>query len=463
MSGVEPILAAVDEGLGAALGRLFELIRIPSVSTDAAHASDCRAAAEWLVRDLESFGARASLRETQGLPMVVGHLPGPEGAPHVLFYGHYDVQPAGDPALWQRPAFEPALVPAGGGETHITGRGASDDKGALMTFVEACRAWVAVRGALPLGVTFLFEGEEESGSRSMQRFLEATAAELACDAVLVCDSDQWDAATPAVTTMIRGICAQEITVSCADRDLHSGIYGNAARNALGLLVELLASLRRPDGGVAIEGFYDGVAEVPDAVQEIWSRLPFDGVKFLGDVGLTVPAGEAGRPVAEQVWSRPSCDIHGIWGGYADPGFKTVIPAEAHAKLSFRLVEGQDPARIAALFRAHVRARMPADCKVSFEDHTMGRPVAMPVDGPFLKATLGALRDEWGEVAVAGTGGSIPIVGALKEATGADALLVGFASLSNRIHAPDEKFDLSSFHRGTRSWVRILDALSRVAR
>jgi acetylornithine deacetylase/succinyl-diaminopimelate desuccinylase-like protein len=461
MSAIEPILAAVDTGLEAALERLFALIRIPSVSTDPAHSDDCRAAADWLVRDLESLGAGASTRITAGLPMVVGHLPGPEGAPHVLFYGHYDVQPAGDPALWDFPAFEPSLAAAERGETHIRGRGASDDKGALMSFVEACRAFVAVRGSLPLKVSFLFEGEEESGSRSMAGFLEETAAELSCDAVLVCDSDQWDAETPAVTTMIRGICSQEISVTCASRDLHSGIYGNAARNALGLLVDLLASLRRADGGVAIEGFYDGVAEVPDSVQAIWSRLPFDGEGFLGDVGLSVPAGEAGRSVSEQVWTRPSCDIHGIWGGYSDPGFKTVIPAEAHAKLSFRLVAGQEPERIKALFQRHIRERMPADCRVSFQDHTMGRPTTMPVDGPFLQATLAALRDEWGDVAVAGTGGSIPIVGALKEATGADALLVGFAALSNRIHAPNEKFDLSSFHRGTRSWVRILDALSRV--
>lgn len=456
----DDILAHADAGTEAALGRLFDLIRIPSVSTDPGHKSDCLRAAEWLAADLRSLGAEASLRMTPGHPMVVGHLSGPAEAPHVLFYGHYDVQPAGAEDLWDSPPFEPSLTPAPDGETHIRGRGASDDKGALMTFVEAVRAWVAVRGALPIRISFLFEGEEESGSQSMAAFLAETAAELACDAVLVCDSDQWDAETPAVTTMIRGICSQEITVTCADRDLHSGIYGNAARNALTLLTNLLASLRTPEGGVAIAGFYDGVQELDPAIREIWSRLPFDGAKFLGDVGLSLPAGEAGRPVVEQVWTRPSCEIHGIWGGYMEPGFKTVIPHQAHAKLSFRLVAGQEPLHIRDLFQAHIRARMPADCEVAFIDHTMGEAVSMPVDGPYLQATLAALRAEWGEAAVAGTGGSIPIVGALKKATGADALLVGFASLSNRIHAPNEKFDLSSFTRGIQSWIRIIDHLGQ---
>jgi acetylornithine deacetylase/succinyl-diaminopimelate desuccinylase-like protein len=296
----------------------------------------------------------------------------------------------------------------------------------------------------------------------MDAFLAETAQELACDAVLVCDSDQWDARTPAVTTMIRGILGQEMTITCARRDLHSGIYGNAARTALALLSDLLASLRTPSGGIAIEGFYDGVEELPEEIRKLWSRLPFDDRKFLGDVGLSLPAGERNRPVIEQVWTRPSCEVHGIWGGYMEPGFKTVIPNEAHAKLSFRLVKGQDPDRIRALFRAHVEARLPPDATVAFTDHIRGEATQMPIDGPYLQATLAGLRAEWGDAAVMGTGGSIPIIGALKQATGADALLVGFAALDNKIHAPNEKYDLSSFHRGIRSWVRILDHLSRLS-
>ncbi len=451
-------LARAEADLPAALDRLFQLIRIPSVSTDPAHAGDCRAAAEWLRADLAGMGAEASLRETQGLPMVVAHLPGPEGSPRVLFYGHYDVQPAGDPALWDHPPFAPVLEPQPDGETWIRGRGASDDKGALMTFVEACRVILAERGQLPCRVSFLFEGEEESGSASLAPFLAETAGELQADVILVCDSDQWDAETPAITIMNRGICGQDIRLTTADRDLHSGIYGNAARNAVEALVQVLATLKRPDGSIAIEGFYDGVQEVPEAFRQAWARHPFDGGKFLRDVGLTAPAGECDRPITEQLWTRPSAEIHGIAGGYAGDGFKAIVPREATAKLAFRLVAGQDPMRIRDLFRAHVLKHLPPDAKVEFTDRTMGHPYALPADFPYLAPVTGALKQEWGDVALMGTGGSLPILPMLTRATGAEALLVGFASLMNRIHAPNEKFDLSSLRRGIRSWIRILEAL-----
>ena len=224
--------------------------------------------------------------------MVVAHSPKVSG-PQVLFYGHYDVQPADPIALWDSEPFEPVLRPQPDGETHIVGRGASDDKGALMTFVEACRAYVEIRGALPLNVKFLFEGEEESGSRSLAPFLEATADELRADTVLVCDTDMWDRETPAVTTMLRGLVGQEITITCADRDLHSGMFGNAARNAAQVLGDVISSLRTSDGGVAIAGFYDGVSDLDPAIAALWDRLPFDQEKFLSDIGLTIPAGEAG--------------------------------------------------------------------------------------------------------------------------------------------------------------------------
>ncbi|PWJ22130.1 M20/M25/M40 family metallo-hydrolase [Jannaschia seohaensis] len=460
---MKDVLAQADSQTEAALARLFELIRIPSVSTDPAHAGDCAAAADWLVRDLTLMGAEARAIPTLRHPMVLAHLPGPETTPHVLFYGHYDVQPPGDPALWSRPPFEPSLTPGPNGETHINGRGASDDKGAMMTFLEACRAWIATRGGLPLRVSVLIEGEEESGSASLAPFLAEHAAELRADAILACDSDQWDAETPAITVSTRGICSQEITVTTADRDLHSGIYGNAARNALTVLCDLLAGLRGPDGGIAIDGFHADIAPLDPSVAAAWERLHVDEAEFLGRVGLSHPAGEAGRSVLEQVWARPSCDIHGVWGGYTEPGFKTVIPREAHAKLSFRLAPGQDPDRIRALFQAHIRAHLPPDASVAFTDHTMGRGTAMPVSSPWLSAATEALEGEWGGAALIGMGGTIPILPMLKDAIGAEALLVGFASLGNRIHAPDEKYDLSSFTRGTRSWVRIIDALSRLDR
>jgi acetylornithine deacetylase/succinyl-diaminopimelate desuccinylase-like protein len=454
-----PVLARAEADLPAALDRLFQLIRIPSVSTDPAFAADCRACAEWLRDDLISMGADARVAETRGLPMVVAHLPGPEDAPHILFYGHYDVQPAGDPALWDHPPFEPSFVKQPDGETWIRGRGASDDKGALMTFVEACRMIIAERGSLPCRVSFLFEGEEESGSASLAPFLAEVGDELKSDVILVCDSDQWDANTPAITISNRGICGQDLKITCADRDLHSGIYGNGARNAVEVLTRLLATLKTPDGKVAIEGFYDGVTEPAPEFLEAYARHPFDGAKFLADVGLSQPAGETDRSLTEQLWSRPSAEIHGIAGGYAGDGFKAIVPSQANAKLAFRLVAGQDAMRIRDLFRAHILKHLPTDAKVEFTDRTMGIGYALPADFAYLAPVKQALTKEWGDVALMGSGGSLPILPMLTKAAGAEALLVGFASLMNRIHAPNEKFDLSSFRRGIRSWVEVIDALA----
>ncbi|WP_421855626.1 M20/M25/M40 family metallo-hydrolase [Oricola sp.] len=453
------ILKRIDTTRDARLARLFELVRIPSVSTDPAYAADVRRAADWLAATLRDMGAEADVRDTEGHPMVLGHLKGPDGAPHVLFYGHYDVQPPDPLELWETEPFEPVLRPAGD-DHHIVGRGASDDKGALMTFVEACRAWIDAEGKLPLTVSFLFEGEEESGSASLPGFLNDAADELACDVVLVCDSDMFDPKTPAVTTRLRGFVAEEISVSGADRDLHSGMFGNAAANALTVLTTILASLRAPDGSVAIDGFYDDVAPLPTETADAWTKLPFDGDKFLADIGLDAPAGERDRTVLEQLWVRPSCEIHGIWGGYSGPGYKTVIPCEANAKISFRLASGQDPERIRAIFRKHVEKRLPPDCKVTFTAQASAPAWALEPGNPYIQPVLDGLADEWGRSTTMGTGGSIPIVGALQDALGVDALLVGFANLDNRIHSPNEKYDLSSFEKGTRSWVHVIDRISR---
>jgi acetylornithine deacetylase/succinyl-diaminopimelate desuccinylase-like protein len=331
----------------------------------------------------------------------------------------------------------------------------------LMTFIEACRAWRAVSGELPIRVSILLEGEEESGSPSLKPFLEAFRDELAADVALVCDTDMWDNDTPAVTTMLRGLVGEEVEITCASRDLHSGMFGSAARNPIHVLTEILAALRDAEGRITLAGFYDGVQELPAAVKEQWSRLPFDEAGFLGQVGLSIPAGEKGRSVLEQIWGRPTCEINGIVGGYTGEGFKTVIPSKASAKVSFRLVTGQDPAKVREAFRAHVRAGIPADCTVTFKEHGGSPALSLPLDGPWLKPTLDALTQEWGrEAALAGTGGSIPIVGDFKRLLNMDALMVGFARFDNRVHSPNEKYDLSSFHHGIRSWARILAAFAR---
>lgn len=454
-------LAAADAGLDAGLARLLDLVAIPSISAEAARAGDVRRAAEWLAADLRSMGFDASVRDTTGHPMVVGHdTSAPAGAPHVLFYGHYDVQPADPLGLWDADPFAPALRPQPDGETWITGRGASDDKGAFMTFVEACRAWKSATGTLPCRVTVLLEGEEEITSPSLGPFMAEAADELRADVAVACDTDMWDHDTPAITTMMRGLISEEITITAADRDLHAGIFGGAARNALQVMADVLASLRTPDGGISVPGFYDDVRELPDAVRKIWTALPFDEAGFLGGVGLSVPAGEAGRSVLEQCWSRPTFEVHGLWGGYSGEGFKSIIPGKAHAKVSCRLVPDQDPETIRAALRAHIRAQLPADCSVEFTALGRAHPVAMPVDSPMLQSALAGLRDEWGRAAVAGTGGSIPILAEFRNRLGLDPLLVGFARFDNRVHSPNEKYDLSSYHRGIRSWVRILDRFAR---
>lgn len=461
MSALDRVLARIDADLDRSLDRLFELVRIRSISTDPAYKEDCRKAAEWLARELTDLGIPASVRDTTGHPMVVGHRKEPEAsAPHVLFYGHYDVQPVDPIELWEEEPFTPRLVTRPDGTKKIVARGASDDKGQLMTFVEAARAWIAETGSLPLPVSILLEGEEESGSPSLHPFLQANQDELSCDLALVCDTGMWDRDTPAITTMLRGLVGEELTVTAADRDLHSGMYGGAARNPIHVLADILAGLHDDTGKVTLPGFYDGVIEMPKDVTALWDKLGFDVEKFLGEVGLKHPAGEAGRSALEQIWTRPTCEINGIWGGYTGAGFKTVIPSKAHAKVSFRLVGDQDPARVRETFRAYVRSKLPEDCSVSFAEHGGSPALRLPFDSPALEKGRAALSAEWGrEAALIGCGGSIPIVGDFKSMLGMDSLLIGFALDEDQVHSPNEKYELSSFHKGIRSWARVLEALS----
>ncbi|MEP3524539.1 MAG: dipeptidase [Hyphomicrobiales bacterium] len=457
---LDDVLKAVDDGLDDSLNRLFDLLRIKSISTDPEFKSDCQAAAEWLVDELNSIGFEASVRPTAGHPMVVAHDKTQSG-PHVLFYGHYDVQPVDPLELWDADPFAPQILTMEDGSKRITGRGTADDKGQLMTFVEACRAYKSVTGALPCAVSIFFEGEEESGSPSLDDFLEKNSEELKADIALVCDTNMWNRETPAITTTLRGMLGEELTVKAADMDLHSGYFGGAARNPIQVLSDILASLRDETGRITIPDFYDGVLEIPADIKEIWDGLEFDEAEFLGSVGLSEPSGEKDRTVLEQTWSRPTCEINGIWGGYTGAGFKTVIPAEAHAKVSFRLVGEQDPLKIRDAFRAMVRSKLPSDCTVEFIDHGASQATRLPFDSPWLTKARGALDEEWGvPTAMSGIGGSIPVVGDFKRHLGMDSLMVGFGLGDDRIHSPNEKYELSSFHKGIRSWVRILDELAR---
>jgi acetylornithine deacetylase/succinyl-diaminopimelate desuccinylase-like protein len=460
MAALDSVLTRLDTNLEGALARLFAFIAIPSVSTDPGHDADCCQAAEWLCAQLSEVGFEASLRPTKGKPMVVAHAKAKRrDVPHVLFYGHYDVQPAEPLELWRTPPFAARLVAAAGGQ-QIVGRGAADDKGQLMTFVEACRAFKEAAAGLPCNVSALFEGEEESGSASLPEFLETNKAELKADLMLVCDTGMWDRETPAITTMLRGIIAEEVTVRGANRDLHSGAFGGAAINPIRVLARIIAELHDDNGRITIPGFYDGVDEVPADIKAQWQALPFKESEFLGEVGLSVPAGEKDRSVLEQIWSRPTCEVNGIIGGYAGTGFKTVLPAEASAKISFRLVGRQNPNKIAAAFREFVRTRLPADCSAEFAAHGASPALQLPFKSEALRLARRALHAEWeAEPVLAASGGSIPIVGSFKRELGMDALLVGFSLEDDCAHAPNEKYELSSFHKGARSWARILAALA----
>jgi acetylornithine deacetylase/succinyl-diaminopimelate desuccinylase-like protein len=459
MSTLDDVLARIDATQSDALTRLFALLAIPSISADPAHFEDCDGAADWLVRELLSLGFDASKRATKGRPMVVGHAKAKRrDAPHVLFYGHYDVQPPDPLDLWTTPPFEPRLVDADAGQ-RIVARGASDDKGQLMTFVEACRAFRET-GGLPCNVSLLFEGEEETGSPSLPAFLAENASELKSDIMLVCDTGMWDRETPAITTMLRGLVLEEVVLHGANRDLHSGLYGGAAINPIRVLARIVSDLHDETGAVALAGFYDGVEELPEEIAAQWRALNFDENRFLGEVGLAVPAGEKGRSALEMIWSRPTCDVNGIIGGYTGAGSKTVIPAMASAKFSFRLVGKQNPERIAKDFRAFVKARLPADVRAEFIAHGASPALVLPTKSEALRRARRALEAEWGKpAALVGSGGSIPIVGAFKRELNMDSLMIGFGLEDDSIHSPNEKYERSSFHKGARSWARLLAALA----
>jgi acetylornithine deacetylase/succinyl-diaminopimelate desuccinylase-like protein len=461
------VLDRIDRDLDASLDRLFALLRIPSVSTDPAYAPHCRTAAEHVAADLRSLGFETSVRPTEGHPVVIGKSGNGRGAgkasataPRVLFYGHYDVQPVDPLDLWKTPPFEPRIATLDGWRKIIVARGACDDKGQAMTFIEACRAFQTVTGKLPLDITMLIEGEEECGSKHLFGFVREHADELRRDLALVCDTGMWDGETPSITTSLRGLVYEEVRLTCADRDLHSGLFGGAARNPIHVLADVLAAMHNPDGSVAIPGFYDGVHEPPPDIKADLAGLKLTPEKFLAPIGLKIPAGEQGRMLIEQISTRPTAEVNGIIGGYIGEGAKTVIPGKAMAKVSFRLVGAQEPEKIRAAFRDFVRARLPGDCKVEFDNFGSAPAFAVAFDNPALAKARAALAAEWGKKAVTvGAGGSIPIVADFKTVLGMDTLMVGFALDDDRVHSPNEKFDLKCFHKGIRSWARILAALA----
>ncbi len=458
MSQLDSVLDSVDQTIPDALKRLLEFLKIQSISTDPAYKANCLEAATWLQGELNTVGFEAEIMKTPGHPMVVGHLHSDPKAPHVLFYGHYDVQPVDPLNLWNNPPFEPSIESTPAGDV-IRGRGAADDKGQLMTFVEACRAIMNADGKLPVNVTMFFEGEEESGSPSLIPFMKDNVDKLKADIALVCDTGMWDSDTPAISTRLRGMVAEQITITGPNKDLHSGMYGGPSMNPIRVLCKILADLHDETGRVTLDGFYEGVEELPEQIKQQWQALNHDEKAFLGEVGLSVPAGEEGYSVLEQIWSRPTCDVNGITGGYSGEGFKTVLPSQAMAKVSFRLVGDQNPQKIRDALFKFINERLPADCTVEYKSKDASGATVMPVDAPVFERAHQALTSEWPNPAVyAGCGGSIPVVGHIKSILDMDSMLIGFGLDDDAIHSPNEKYNVRSFHKGTRSWVRVLYAL-----
>jgi acetylornithine deacetylase/succinyl-diaminopimelate desuccinylase-like protein len=457
MSLAEPVIAHAESTFPQALDRLKALLRIPSISADPARAGDVLRAAEWLRDELAGLGFTVEVRETQGLPMVLARHPGPaEGeVPHLLYYGHYDVQPAEPLELWNSPPFEPAIVQAEHGP-RLVARGAEDDKGQLMTFVEAFRAWIAVHGTLPVKVTVLLEGEEESGSPSLVPFLEANREELGADVCIITDTTAIDVDTPAITTRLRGLVYEEVTLWGPSHDLHSGLFGGAALNPLVALSRIIAQLHDENGRVRLDGFYDGV-QLP-SIDELagWRALPVREEDVLADIGLTRPAGESGWSFLERLWARPALDVNGIRGGHIDEGAKTVIPAKAVAKVSCRLVPGQDPEAVAASIRRFFTERAPDDARLEFRSFGAAPAYVLEPDNRFLRATMAGLNTVFSRPAVLrGYGGSIPVTHHIKTILGYDSILVGFGLDDDRIHSPNEKFEVKCYRGGIRGHIAML--------
>jgi len=458
---LSPVLERIDADFDSALERLKDLLRIKSISTDPAYKEDTRAAAEWCAQRLEEIGFTATVHDTPGHPIVVAHHGGPgrEGVPHLLYYGHYDVQPPDPLELWESEPFEPVVVEGENGK-RLVARGANDDKGQVSTIIEALAAWVAVHGTLPVKATVLLEGEEESGSPSLEPFLEAHKGELAADVAVISDTEIWSIDTPAITYMLRGLVYVEITLHGPSHDLHSGMYGGAVLNPINALARILGELHDENGVIRIPGFYDDVRPLSPVEQKQWNSLGFDEAAFLGGAGLKASVGEAGCSVLERLWSRPTCDLNGIWGGYTGEGAKTVIASHASAKLSCRLVADQDPQKIYDGIMAFLNERTPPDCRWEVKSHGLNPAIRVPTDSVYLKATQKALKNVFDREAVLmGCGGSIPVVGSIQRILGFDSLLVGFGLDDDRIHSPNEKFELRCFEMGIKSHAAMLDAFA----
>ena len=425
---------------------LFEFLRIPSVSAKSENDKDVARAAEWLSKSLEKAGLKATIHKTPGHPVVIGEWRGAEGAPTVLVYGHYDVQPPEPLDLWTSPPFEPTVR-----NGNIYARGSVDDKGQLFLHVKALEAHLQTRGKLPVNVVVIAEGEEEVGSDNLEAFVEAQKDLLAAEAVVISDSAMFAPGQPSILSSLRGLAYFEINVVGPSVDLHSGAYGGAVINPATALARMVATMHDENWHVAIDGFYDSVREWPDAIREQMRGLPFNESTFQHETGSPSLGGEKGYTTLERLWSRPTCEVNGLLSGYTGEGAKTVLPSCAMAKVSCRLVPDQTPAEIVKLMQAHLDKVAPKGVKVSVKYLHGGRPWRAELKGPLFDAAKRALATAFEkEPVVVGEGGSIPVVGDFEKILGAPVLLVGFGLPGENAHAPDEWISEENFRIGMRA-------------
>jgi acetylornithine deacetylase/succinyl-diaminopimelate desuccinylase-like protein len=453
----EDVLRIVDDGLVGAVDRLIEFLRFPSVSSDPTGSAGIGACVGWLAGQLREIGLEAEIAGTTGHPIVLARSVVNPGLPAVLFYGHYDVQPAEPVEEWHTAPFEPALRQEHG-LTRIYARGASDSKGQLWTVVEALRAWKRARGEWPVNIIVMLEGEEEFGSPSLPAFIEANRDRLTCDVAFNSDSDMWSPTRPAITTRLKGLVHEKVTILTPHGDLHSGHFGNVAANPLRILTKILAAIHDDDGKVLIDGFYEGVEPIAPELRSEWEAL--DAEEVLAGVSIAGGPDEGGLGPVERMWGRPGIDFNGMWGGNTGATERSVLPGTASARLTFRLVGNQQPERLRMLFRTFVEDRLPEGCRAEFEGEYGTAPVSMKETGHYITAARRALDAEWPEPAlIKGTGGTVPVVGWLSEALGIDCVSIGFILADDAIHAPNERFDTDRLRKGIRSWVRLLDELT----
>ncbi|MDA1054785.1 MAG: dipeptidase [Planctomycetota bacterium] len=436
---------------------LCDLLRIPSVSADSRHRDDLRQAANWVFGQFKSLGLAAELVETAGHPIVYAESPPVDGVPTVLVYGHYDVQPPDPLDEWISPPFEPTKR-----DGNVYARGATDDKGQMLTHVKSVQAVLATAGKLPIQIKYLIEGEEEVGSANIEPFLESRREQLACDVIVISDTSQFGPGRPAITYGLRGIAYYELRLTGPKQDLHSGTFGGAVTNPLNTMAKMLAALVDNNGRIQIPGFYGDVVELTDAEREQFAALSFNEASFMKQIGVGGVSGEAGFTTLERRWARPTCDVHGFWGGYSGEGAKTVLPCRAGAKFSFRLVPNQDPKKIGESLEQMLRSLCPPGIKLELIDLHGAPGVLVPLDNPFMSAAAKAIERGFGTAPVfIREGGSIPIVNAFAEKLGADTLLLGWGLDDDNTHSPNEKFCLADFHRGIKASAALWDELGKL--